>query len=164
MASAKATKRAEQVREWWTITKRNPLYQMLINDGWRDMTALNAWVNMHALAACREEHSLLESDANWTEIETQMYKYPPLWLVKNWHEPTVKKTSKFFNRRYYVIDEKPGRFTVKQSSVITGLISVSDIDDLYDWLGLIGGSQGEFAEQIRLAEEARKRNEVIPSE
>lgn len=136
--------RQTQIREWWVIHNTNPFFLRLMATQWSpDKLLLERWVDMFARVACYEEGTILGDNLKWAVIETQMKNYSPLWLMKNWYLPSVKKRKAGMLTRFHEIkeDKIKGRYNLELSGRITENIT-ADYDELYEWLGVTGGVTG----------------------
>lgn len=136
--------RQNQIRQWWVIHNTNPFFLRLMSTEWNpDKILIERWVDMFARVACFEEGSLVGDNLKWAVIENQMKNYSPLWLIKNWYLPSIKKRKAAMLNRFHEIkeDKIKRRFTLEASGRITENIT-ADYNELYEWLGVTGGRTG----------------------
>ena len=133
--------RQNAVRDWWRTQRFNPPFLALSAARWGSMDLIERWIDMQARVACKDHGQLLSHELRWGVIQNQM-RYPPLWLVHNWHEPVVRKVKKTMLTRYQVLNRNDaGKLVLSDSlQLFPGGIDASDAE-IYSWLGLVGGER-----------------------
>lgn len=129
------------VRAWWLEQATNPLLLKMLTATWHRQQTLDVhmerWMDMHARVSCFEHGRLLANNNVWKLITDQI-QFPVLWLVKNWHLTNVKKVSKAMLSRYHILGRRNSNLVLIPAPILIENIS-ADPDELYEWLGVIGG-------------------------
>ena len=129
------------VRQRWLEWRTNPLLIdfLVTSQSWKSEDRLRAWMDMHARLACHEHGALLATDAAWNEVRQQL-SYAPLWLITNWREPSAA-AARNMRLHYYSLKthKRSGKLEAVPSKIITSRIDNVNVEDLYKWLGVVGG-------------------------
>ena len=137
-ARLKIIERQNIIRSWWLQQATNPLLIKAFSASWSDPVHVERWMDMQARLACYEEGRLLADDTTWFIVENEL-RYVALWLMKNWSLTSVKKVSKKFLNRYYIIKQnKNGLYVPVAAPTVRANIAANPAE-LYEWLGVIGG-------------------------
>ena len=143
MATKDIPERQQLIRAWWHEQRFNPAFLALASDPDYDAGPLVVWTNMHAIFAAHGNGSLLAVDDNWYHIHEQM-SYAPLYLARHWDEGQSRVARRPMLSRYHVVAEsKTAKWKLNPSTVITTQARVG-LQDLYEWLGIMGGYRGEY--------------------
>ena len=143
MTTPTIIERQNIIRQWWLDQATNPLFLKVQQASWREATTVENWMDMQARLACFEHGRLLGSDTNWKLVRQQL-DFPVLWVIKNLtlrkKDTTKNALQKGMLSRYYILDQVNGKWVLNASTTMTDSIA-ADPGELYEWLGVIGGSR-----------------------
>lgn len=132
------------IRQWWHTQAYNPPLLKLSSTRWGHVDVVERWMDMQARCACANHGAIVASDTRWGIILGQL-EFPPLWLMKNLHENSSRKRYKAMLSQYHLVQRVEGRWTLVPAPSINFSEDISAPDDeIYEWLGVVGGVLRSF--------------------